>query len=53
MTQSKEDKELMDRAFQDEAIWRDTVEKMRRRNPTSCGDLLRYGAIVTGWSDDQ
>jgi|TARA_Y100000294_G_scaffold14132_1_gene12583 hypothetical protein len=52
MNQSKEDKELMDRAFQDEAIWRDTVEKMRKRNPTSCGDLLRYGAIVTGWSDD-
>ena len=52
MNQSKEDKELMDLAFEDEAIWRDTVEKMRKRNPTSCGDLLRYGATVTGWSDD-
>jgi len=52
MNQSKEDKELMDQAFEDEAIWRDTVEKMRKRNPTSCGDLLRYGATVTGWSDD-
>ena len=52
MVQSKEDRELVDRAFQDEAIWRDTVEKMRKINPTSCGDLLRYGATVTGWSDD-
>jgi len=52
MVQSKEDKELMDRAFQDETIWRDTVEKMRKINPASCGDLLRYGAIVKGWSED-
>ena len=52
MVQSKEDRELVDRAFQDEAIWRDTVEKMRKINPTSCGDLLRYGGTVTGWSDD-
>ena len=52
MVQSKEDRELIEQALQDEAIWRSTVEKMRRRNPTSCGDLLRYGATVTGWSDD-
>jgi len=52
MNQSKEDKELIEQAFEDEAIWRDTVEKMRKRNPTSCGDLLRYGVTVTGWSDD-
>jgi hypothetical protein len=49
---SKEDKELIEQAFQDEAIWRSAVEKMRRKNPTSCGDLLRYGATVTGWSED-
>ena len=52
MNQSKEDKELMDQAFEDEATWRDTVEKMRKINPASCGDLLRYGAIVKGWSED-
>ena len=52
MVQSKEDRELIEQALQDEAIWRSTVEKMRRRNPVSCGDLLRYGATVTGWSDD-
>ena len=52
MVQSKEDRELIEQALQDEVIWRSTVEKMRRRNPTSCGDLLRYGATVTGWSED-
>ena len=52
MDQSKEDRELIEQALQDEAIWRSTVEKMRRRNPASCADLLRIGATVTGWSDD-
>ena len=47
-----EDRELMGQAFQDEVIWHSTVEKMRRRNPVSCADLLRFGATVTGWSDD-
>ena len=47
-----EDRELIEQALQDEVIWRSTVEKMRQRNPASCADLLRIGAIVTGWSDD-
>jgi hypothetical protein len=47
-----EDRELIEQAFQDEAIWRSTVEKMRQRNPASCADLLRIGATVTGWSED-
>ena len=52
LSSTVEDRELIEEAFQDEAIWRSAVEKMRRKNPASCGDLLRYGAIVTGWSDD-
>tara|TARA_B100000953_G_scaffold35962_1_gene28143 strand:+ start:261 stop:860 length:600 start_codon:yes stop_codon:yes gene_type:complete len=52
LSSTVEDRELIDKAFQDEAIWRSTVEKMRRKNPASCADLLRIGATVTGWSED-
>ena len=52
LSSTVEDRELIEQAFQDEAIWRSAVEKMRRRNPASCADLLRFGATVTGWSDD-
>ncbi len=52
MAQSQKDRELMDRAFQDETVWRSAIETMRRKDPASCGDLLRYGATVKGWSDN-
>ena len=52
LSSTVEDRELMDQAFQDETIWRSAVEKMRRRNSASCADLLRFGATVTGWSDN-
>lgn len=52
LSSTVEDRKLIDQAFQDEAIWRSTVEKMRQRNPASCADLLRIGATVTGWSED-
>ena len=52
MTDSKEDSELMEEAYRDEAAWNSAVKETRKRNPVSCGDLLRYGAIVKTWSKD-
>ena len=52
MTDSKEDSELMEEAYQDEVAWNSAVKETRKRNPVSCGDLLRYGAIVKTWSKD-
>ena len=52
MTASKEDSELMEEAYQDEVAWNSAVKETRKRNPVSCGDLLRYGAIVKTWSKD-
>ena len=52
MTDSKEDSELMEEAYQDEAAWNSAVRETRKRDPVSCGDLLRYGAVVKTWSED-
>ena len=52
MTDSKEDSELMEEAYRDEAAWNSAVRETRKRNPVYCGDLLRYGAVVKTWSKD-
>jgi len=52
VTDSKEDSELMEEAYQDEAAWNSAVKETRKRDPVSCGDLLRYGAVVKTWSED-
>ena len=52
MTDSKEDNELMEKAYQDEVAWNSAVKETRKRDPVSCGDLLRYGAVVKTWSKD-
>ena len=52
MTDSKEDSELMEEAYRDEAAWNSAVRETRKRNPVSCGDLLRYGSVVKTWSKD-
>ena len=52
MTDFKEDNELMEEAYQDEAAWNSAVKETRKRDPVSCGDLLRYGAVVKTWSKD-
>ncbi len=39
-------------AYNDEDVWRTTVKETRTMNPVACGELLRYGATVTTWSDD-
>ncbi len=44
--------ELMEEAYQDEAAWNSAVRETRKRDPVSCGDLLRYGAVVKTWSED-
>ena len=51
MTDFKEDNELMEK-YQDEAAWNSAVKETRKRDPVSCGDLLRYGAVVKTWSKD-
>ena len=52
MTDSKEDSELMEEAYRDEAAWNSAVRETRKKDPVSCGDLLRYGAVVKTWSKD-
>ena len=52
MTDSKEDSELMEEAYRDEAAWNSAVRETRKRDPVACGDLLRYGAVVKTWSKD-
>ena len=52
MTASKEDSELMEEAYRDEAAWDAAVRAARKRDPVACGDLLRYGAVVKTWSKD-
>ena len=52
MTASKEDSELMEEAYRDEAAWDAAVREARKRDPVACGDLLRYGAVVKTWSKD-
>ena len=52
MTDSKEDSELMEEAYRDEAAWDAAVREDRKRDPVACGDLLRYGAVVKTWSKD-
>ena len=52
MTASKEDSELMEEAYQDEVAWNSAVKETRKKDPVSCGDLLRYGSVVKTWSKD-
>ena len=52
MTDSKEDSDLMEKAYQDEDAWNSAVRETRKKDPVSCGDLLRYGAVVKTWSKD-
>ncbi len=52
MTDSKEDSDLIEEAYQDEAAWNSAVRETRKKDPVSCGDLLRYGAVVKTWSKD-
>ena len=52
MTASKEDSELMEEAYLDEAAWNSAVRETRKRDPVACGDLLRYGSVVKTWSKD-
>lgn len=52
MTDSKEDSELMEEAYRDEAAWNSAVRETRKRDPVACGDLLRYGSVVKTWSKD-
>jgi len=52
VTDSKEDSELMEEAYRDEAAWDAAVREARKRDPVACGDLLRYGAVVKTWSKD-
>ena len=52
MTASKEDSELMEEAYRDEAAWDAAVREARKRDLVACGDLLRYGAVVKTWSKD-
>ena len=52
MTDSKKDSELMEEAYRDEAAWNSAVRETRKKDPVSCGDLLRYGAVVKTWSED-
>ena len=52
MTDSKEDSELMEEAYRDEAAWNSAVRETRKKDPVACGDLLRYGAVVKTWSKD-
>jgi len=52
VTASKEDSELMEEAYRDEAAWDAAVREARKRDPVACGDLLRYGAVVKTWSKD-
>jgi hypothetical protein len=42
----------MEEAYRDEAAWNSAVRETRKRDPVSCGDLLRYGAVVKTWSKD-
>ena len=52
MTDSKKDSELMEEAYRDEAAWNSAVRETRKKDPVSCGDLLRYGSVVKTWSKD-
>ena len=52
MTDSKKDNELMEKAYQDETAWNSAVRETRKKDPVSCGDLLRYGSVVKTWSKD-
>ena len=49
---SKDGSELMEEAYRDEAAWNSAVRETRKKDPVSCGDLLRYGAVVKTWSKD-
>ena len=49
---SKDGSELMEEAYRDEAAWNSAVRETRKKDPVSCGDLLRYGAVVKTWSED-
>ena len=42
----------MEEAYRDEAAWNSAVRETRKRDPVSCGDLLRYGSVVKTWSED-
>ena len=42
----------MEEAYQDEAAWDAAVRETRKRDPVTCGALLRYGAVVKTWSKD-
>ena len=35
----------MEEAYRDEAAWDAAVREARKRDPVTCGDLLRYGAV--------
>ena len=52
MTDSKEDSDLIEKAYQDEAAWNSAVRETWKKDPVSCGDLLRYGSVVKTWSKD-
>jgi len=52
VTDSKEDSELMEEAYRDEAAWNSAVRETRKKDPVACGDLLRYGSVVKTWSKD-
>ena len=52
MTDSKEDSELMEEAYRDEAAWNSAVRETRKKDPVACGDLLRYGSVVKTWAKD-
>ena len=42
----------MEEAYRNEAAWDAAVREARKRDPVTCGDLLRYGAVVKTWSKD-
>ena len=44
--------DVPEEAYNDEDVWRAAVKETRTMNPVACGELLRYGATVTTWSDD-
>jgi len=42
----------MEEAYRNEAAWDAAVREARKRDPVTCGNLLRYGAVVKTWSKD-
>jgi hypothetical protein len=42
----------MEEAYRDEVAWNSAVKETRKKDPVSCGDLLRYGSVVKTWSKD-